>query len=253
MNQRRGNLLILGIFASIAIGMVGLSFAAIPLYRAFCQATGYGGTPKIGEAKAPGEYTYLFDGVVGSLDHVLANEAMLQNVTGAHVWNINSVESVAYEYSRYNYNKTLFYNADPYRSSDHDPLLVGFDDPAAPVATTTTASVSPDRVVVKDTRATVTAHVSSEDGPVTGGIVRVLRDGQVLGTGDVTDGTATVTLPAFDTPGTKNLTVEYVGTAATNPSSTPLTVTVVKATPTMTVDVQPTVIHKGRTSPLLEV
>jgi cytochrome c oxidase assembly protein subunit 11 len=54
MDQRRGNLLILGIFASIAVGMVGLSFAAIPLYRAFCQATGYGGTPKIGLAAAPG-------------------------------------------------------------------------------------------------------------------------------------------------------------------------------------------------------
>jgi cytochrome c oxidase assembly protein subunit 11 len=54
MDQRRGNLLILGLFASIAIGMVGLSFAAIPLYRAFCQATGYGGTPKIGAAVAPG-------------------------------------------------------------------------------------------------------------------------------------------------------------------------------------------------------
>jgi cytochrome c oxidase assembly protein subunit 11 len=54
MDQRRGNLIILGLFASIAIGMVGLSFAAIPLYRVFCQATGYGGTPKIGEAAAPG-------------------------------------------------------------------------------------------------------------------------------------------------------------------------------------------------------
>lgn len=54
MNQRRNNLLVLGVFASIAIGMVGLSFAAIPLYRVFCQATGYGGTPKIGQAAAPG-------------------------------------------------------------------------------------------------------------------------------------------------------------------------------------------------------
>jgi cytochrome c oxidase assembly protein subunit 11 len=26
--------------------MVGLSFAAVPLYRLFCQATGYGGTPQ---------------------------------------------------------------------------------------------------------------------------------------------------------------------------------------------------------------
>ncbi len=35
-------------------GMVGMSFAAIPLYRLFCAATGYGGTPSIGLAAAPG-------------------------------------------------------------------------------------------------------------------------------------------------------------------------------------------------------
>lgn len=29
-------------------GMVGLSFASVPLYRLFCQVTGYAGTPKIG-------------------------------------------------------------------------------------------------------------------------------------------------------------------------------------------------------------
>lgn len=39
---------------AIIVGMVGLSFAAIPLYRAFCAATGYGGTPKVGVAVAPG-------------------------------------------------------------------------------------------------------------------------------------------------------------------------------------------------------
>jgi cytochrome c oxidase assembly protein subunit 11 len=33
---------------SIAIGMVGLSFAAVPLYRLFCQATGFAGTPLVG-------------------------------------------------------------------------------------------------------------------------------------------------------------------------------------------------------------
>ena len=46
-------------------------------------------------------------------------------VTDADVWNINSVESVALEYSRYNYNATNFYDESPYRSSDHDPLIVG--------------------------------------------------------------------------------------------------------------------------------
>jgi cytochrome c oxidase assembly protein subunit 11 len=28
----------------LVFGMVGLSYAAVPLYRRFCQATGYGGT-----------------------------------------------------------------------------------------------------------------------------------------------------------------------------------------------------------------
>ena len=32
----------------VVSGMVGLSFASVPLYRMFCAATGYGGTPQIG-------------------------------------------------------------------------------------------------------------------------------------------------------------------------------------------------------------
>ena len=38
--------------ASIAAGMVAMSFAAVPLYRAFCQATGFGGTTGRAEAAA---------------------------------------------------------------------------------------------------------------------------------------------------------------------------------------------------------
>jgi cytochrome c oxidase assembly protein subunit 11 len=39
-------------FSLVAViaGMVGLSFAAVPLYRVFCAVTGYGGTPQIGPA-----------------------------------------------------------------------------------------------------------------------------------------------------------------------------------------------------------
>ncbi len=40
--------------AAVVVGMVGLSFAAIPLYRVFCSVTGYGGTPQVGPAAAPG-------------------------------------------------------------------------------------------------------------------------------------------------------------------------------------------------------
>jgi cytochrome c oxidase assembly protein subunit 11 len=41
------------IFAVIGLAMLGLAFASVPLYRAFCQATGYGGTTQRAEA-APG-------------------------------------------------------------------------------------------------------------------------------------------------------------------------------------------------------
>lgn len=34
------------IFAFVAIGMVGASFAAVPLYKIFCQVTGFGGTTR---------------------------------------------------------------------------------------------------------------------------------------------------------------------------------------------------------------
>jgi cytochrome c oxidase assembly protein subunit 11 len=42
------------VLAGVIAGMVGVSFAAVPLYRLFCAATGYGGTPNIGLAAAPG-------------------------------------------------------------------------------------------------------------------------------------------------------------------------------------------------------
>ncbi|MFD4990638.1 ExeM/NucH family extracellular endonuclease [Cellulosimicrobium cellulans] len=75
--------------------------------------------------ESTGEQTYLFDGYVGSLDHVFASPAAAAAVTGTDVWNINSVEPIANEYSRYNYNASILYDTTPFRSSDHDPVLVG--------------------------------------------------------------------------------------------------------------------------------
>jgi cytochrome c oxidase assembly protein subunit 11 len=51
--KRRHSILALSLVGLVA-GMVGLSFASVPLYRMFCQVTGYGGTPQRAE-KAPGE------------------------------------------------------------------------------------------------------------------------------------------------------------------------------------------------------
>ncbi len=38
------------VLAGVVFGMAGLSFAAVPLYRMFCQVTGYGGTTQRAES-----------------------------------------------------------------------------------------------------------------------------------------------------------------------------------------------------------
>jgi len=48
----RNNVVVVACLAVVA-GMVGMSYAAVPLYYAFCRATGYGGTPARADA-APG-------------------------------------------------------------------------------------------------------------------------------------------------------------------------------------------------------
>lgn len=48
------------VLAVVAIGMVGVSFAAVPLYRLFCQVTGFGGTTQVAD-RGSGE---MFDRVI---------------------------------------------------------------------------------------------------------------------------------------------------------------------------------------------
>ena len=80
--------------------------------------------------------SYSFSGLSGSLDHIMLNDAALARATGGDIWNINSGESVALEYSRYGYHGTLFYEEGPYRSSDHDPVIVGLSAEEPPVELT---------------------------------------------------------------------------------------------------------------------
>lgn len=56
--------------AVLVAGMVGLSFAAVPLYQIFCQVTGYGGTTRVAESNLKGviarEMTTRFDATVST-------------------------------------------------------------------------------------------------------------------------------------------------------------------------------------------
>jgi 5'-nucleotidase len=78
--------------------------------------------------KDPTEYTYTFDGELGSLDHAFATPALAASVTGVDVWNINSPE-----WSDRGYEFGAAEAGTPYRSSDHDPIKVGIDSVPAPV------------------------------------------------------------------------------------------------------------------------
>jgi predicted extracellular nuclease len=86
----------------------------------------YGAGFQAVESDDPEDDSYSFGGLSGSLDHVLANEAAATMVTGADVWEINADESIAFQYSRFNYNATQFFEANnPFAASDHNPEVVG--------------------------------------------------------------------------------------------------------------------------------
>src|SRR3546814_2445713 len=50
----RGNRRLALALVSVAAVMIGAAYASVPLYRLFCQVTGYGGTTQVAEA-APAE------------------------------------------------------------------------------------------------------------------------------------------------------------------------------------------------------
>ena len=96
---------------------------------------------------------------MGTLDHVLANQAAKALVTDAAVWNINGDESVAFEYSRRKYNTQDFFGdgsdplygyGNPFRSSDHDPVKVGFGKKLEAQITDTQEPVAGDAVTVSE-------------------------------------------------------------------------------------------------------
>lgn len=82
----------------------------------------------IAENAAEPAYSYVFDGESGRLDHALASAEFAAKVSRAAEWHINADESPSFEYGAAAYDARSLrarYRADPFRSSDHDPLLVG--------------------------------------------------------------------------------------------------------------------------------
>ncbi|HBO4243637.1 TPA: SpnA family nuclease [Pseudomonas aeruginosa] len=82
------------------------------------------------QAGAGKGYSYVFSGQSGYLDHALANASLARQVRGAVEWHINADEPRVLDYNvefKPPRQQDSLYNAEPYRASDHDPVVIGID------------------------------------------------------------------------------------------------------------------------------
>lgn len=85
-----------------------------------------GGERAAGAETGAAPHSFVFDGQAGRLDHAMLSASMAALLRGAAKWHVNSDESTAFAY-----DGALGREAGPWRSSDHDPMLLGFDATAA--------------------------------------------------------------------------------------------------------------------------
>ncbi len=80
------------------------------------------------ELIGPEAYSFVFSGQWGYLDYALASPSLAAQVTGVTEWNINADEPNVLDYSTQFKNanqQVILYAPDQFRSSDHDPIMVG--------------------------------------------------------------------------------------------------------------------------------
>ncbi|GAA1703261.1 ExeM/NucH family extracellular endonuclease [Microcella alkalica] len=109
-----------------------------------------------------GQYTYTFDGELGSLDHVIASPGIAAQVTGVGVWGVNSAE---WNDRQYRFGATEAGTV--YRSSDHDPVVVGLS--------TTPPPVEIDILTINDLHGRLEANGPAAGVAVLGGLVEATR------------------------------------------------------------------------------
>lgn len=68
-------------------------------------------------------YSYVYKGMFGSLDHAFASPSIEKDIVRAVKWHINADEPQILDYKTK--NPEALYLKNPFRSSDHDPILIG--------------------------------------------------------------------------------------------------------------------------------
>ena len=126
--------------------------------------------------------SYEFDGMAGSLDHVLANTAAAKMVDRPRRLadqrrGVGGASSTAATTT----TPTLLYQPNQFRASDHNPELVGLDAPFTQQASTVSVTATPDRIKKKKGTTRIDVTVTGAQGVTPTGTVRILVDGVQVG------------------------------------------------------------------------
>lgn len=115
--QQNGNLRIAMVLAGVVAGMVGLAYAAVPLYALFCQVTGFGGTTQVADGNPKGtiarEMTVRFD---SNVDGGLAWRVKPSAPVTGKIGEVTTVSYVATNLSDRTVTGTAIFNVVPERA-----------------------------------------------------------------------------------------------------------------------------------------
>ncbi len=152
-------------------------------------------------------YSYVYSGQWGYLDYALGSASMLAQTDEVVEWHINADEPGVLDYNT-NYKSAgqviSLYSQEPYRASDHDPIIVGLtlDDSISPsVASITRAGPNPTNAASVDFTVTFSEPVTGVDetdftpaGTVSGAAVTGISGSDAVYTLTVNTGTGSGTL-----------------------------------------------------------
>jgi predicted extracellular nuclease len=186
-----------------------------------------GYTNLINQFAGANAYGYVFDGQWGYLDHALASSSLLPFVTGAADYHINSDEPSILDYLndfKSPNQQTILYNADEYRTSDHDPVLIGLDFSVTPTVTPTTPTTEPTTPTTEPTTPT-TEPTTPTVSPTTPTV------SPTTPTTEPTTPTVSPTTPTTE-PTTPTVSPTTPTVSPTTPTTSPTTPTTSPTTPT---------------------
>ena len=112
--QHSSNLRIAVILGGIVAGMVGMAYAAVPLYALFCQVTGFGGTTQVADGNPKGtiarEMTVRFD---SNVDGGLAWTVTPSRPVTGKIGEVTTISYVATNHSDKTVTGTAIFNVVP--------------------------------------------------------------------------------------------------------------------------------------------